>query len=108
MVIQIRKYDNIVDLIKQPVGIGKIWSAYEVQPGSHYEPIKRELEKMPLEKRHMAESKQMESLQSDDVVWRRYYAISTAWVSKWLAFVQAADKNTAVPPGPVDNRIIAR
>ena len=59
-VIQIRKYDRVGDIIKQAVGIGSYWSAYEVQPHGHYEPIAKRLLSLPLSKRHSEESSTMD------------------------------------------------
>ena len=55
-VIQIRKYDRVTDIVKTPVGNGHFWSAYEVQPHGHFEPVAARLLSMPLAKRHPEES----------------------------------------------------
>ena len=48
----------------------------------------------------------MESLQSDKKKWKRYYAISTDWITRWLAYVEADSENAAEHPGPIDNDTI--
>jgi len=30
LVIQIRKYERVTDIVKQPIGMGDFWAAYEV------------------------------------------------------------------------------
>ena len=63
---------------------------------------------MPLSTRHPKEANHMDMLQGDNKLWKRYYAINTEWVQRWLQYVQSEDKSTAVPPGPVDNESIVQ
>jgi len=67
----------------------------------------KQLLSMPLDKRHVKESTIMDNLQSDAKGWTRYYAVGTDWVQRWLDYVQATDKQTAVHPGPIDNSELA-
>ena len=103
LIIQQRKYTSNKHITKKPIRLGEVWSAIPIDLESHYEPIKEQLESMPLTKRHDLESKTMDTLQGDSKQWKRYYAISSEWVQKWLNWVQASDKSKAVHPGPVDN-----
>lgn len=50
----------------------------------------------------------MDSLQGASKKWKRYYAISTDWISSWLRYAESADKSDSNHPGPVDNDNIMR
>lgn len=50
----------------------------------------------------------MDSLQGASKKWKRYYAISTEWVTSWLKYAESEDKSASQPPGPVDNSNIMR
>jgi len=63
----------------------------------------KELINLPLSDRHERETKYMDSLQQPNKKWKRYYCISTQWVTNWLRYVEANDKSSMQPPGPVDN-----
>lgn len=45
----------------------------------------------------------MDELQSDRKKWCRYYGISSAWVQRWLEYVQQEAGANVSPPGPIDN-----
>jgi len=49
--------------LRKPLGTGTIWSAFEIQPGSHFEEMKARIEgARDLAERHQLESTHMDSL----------------------------------------------
>ena len=48
----------------------------------------------------------MDNLQSDEKVWKRFYAINTQWVKSWLDYMQSSSKESAVHPGPISNDVL--
>ena len=87
MAIQIRKYNDLNTLKKDNIESGEVWSAIAVQPEGHYEPTFKYFTSLPLSSRHPKEAAQMDALQGDNKLWKRYYAINTEWVQRWLAYV---------------------
>ena len=80
MVVQIRKYNDMNKLIKEPIEAGDIWSAMAVQPEGHFEPMLKPLLAMPIVNRHSREATHMDGLQGDNKAWKRYYAVNSEWV----------------------------
>ena len=70
----------------------------------HYEPMQSKINGMRSQsKRNQLEANHMEALQSDKKKWKRYYAISTDWISRWLAYVEGDSENAVDHPGPINN-----
>ena len=61
-VIQVRKYDRIESIVKQPTVAGLIYSAYNIIDGAHFEPMKKKLESMNIKERCEKEMQHMDSL----------------------------------------------
>ena len=38
----------------------------------------------------------------------RYYAIDATWIDKWLAYMQSDSRDKRIPPGPIDNSVVAK
>ena len=50
----------------------------------------------------------MDELQNDRREFVRYYAIDASWIDKWLAYMQSDSKDKRIPPGPIDNSVVAK
>ena len=92
MVIQVRKYASLKDLIRKPVMESEKYLAMRVNLDGHFEPTKLELENQrDLAERYRLETQYMNELQQSDKKWKRYYYISMDWVTEWLAYAEAED-----------------
>ena len=85
---------------------GELYIALQPDIMAHYEPAYKKLMSLPLAQRHPQETKYMDSLQKADKKWKRYYCISSEWVTNWLRYAESEDKNQYDPPGPVDNQAV--
>ena len=56
MVVQVRKYDSVRDLVKQPVMEGELFVAFQPDLAAHYEPMIAKLDAMALDERCQAET----------------------------------------------------
>ena len=63
---------------------GEVWTAIKADPDGHYEPTKVRLMSLTRRERNEEEVRLMDELQGEEKGWKRYYAISTEWVTKWL------------------------
>ena len=56
IVVQIRKFSDILSLVKEPIIEGECWSAFQPQLESHWEPMLKKLRETPVQNRHGVES----------------------------------------------------
>ena len=106
MVVQVRKYDSIRELVKRPVMEGELFVAFKPDLAAHYEPMIAKLDAMALDERCRAETNHLNVCQQEDKKWKRYYCLSSAWVTQWITYCEAEDRTQHEPPGPVANEPI--
>ena len=96
-------------MVPKPINCGKSWSSFDNDLTSHYNQYEY-LISMRESKRCSAESGVMDELQNDPRDFPRYYACDAKWVDKWLQYMQQTDATPTKrePPGPIDNRSIAK